>query len=651
MSLSNKTLSQVVERYQNNWKIKSQDAMRDLSQKFLALAAALIVMQLVVAIFKRRERHRTFKRMRIPGPEPNIIHGQLFDTRREPYVQFAHRMHEKFGTNVGIYLGGDPYLMTKDLDLIQQVFVTKSRQFYDRMNFYLNIDPVPDNLICQRGDRWRYMRKLLTPAFSNSKIKSSYLYRDTQQTIRKFMRQLEENSERVEEESVVESGEHGDVGCKRKLRLEERQVTFVEDLYDRMAAVALDVIVKTAFHMDNMISFSGPLNTAAAAAAAASASATQRKREPLKFGSNSHNHNDDHGKLERDPGESEDVKLANQRRASIGKQEGFLSTVKQACRLAFNPLVEMIFCFPFLDLPLTYLCNQLYFGSIIQLLFDRLDYLVRRSDSKKLDDQKEQQTKAQMPPLPNRRRIIDNLIEVLRERKITKSEFTGNAFVIVFAGFETTANALTFTLWLLAKHQDVQKKLRTKLQERINELKQGRNTPVNPEGDLDYENNLNDIELAELATGCEYLEMVINESLRLFPPVPGLSCRQAAADCTLANGMHIERGVNVIPSVFTIHRDKAIWGDSAHEFEPERFEVLDVSQLNSAMFMPFGLGPRNCIGKALAIHEIKIAVGRLVLEYSLEFWPQITPCQLRLCSPINITITSADKIGLKFVKL
>lgn len=632
MSSTSDALNQVIERYRNDWLIKSQDVMRDICHKFLALAAAILVMQLIVATLKRRQRHKTFKRMQVPGPEPNLIHGQLFDTRREPYIQFAHRMHEKYGNSVGIYLGGDPYLMTKDLDLIQQVFVAKSRQFYDRMNFYLNIDPVPDNLICQRGDRWRYMRKLLTPAFSNSKIKSSYLYRDTQQTIRKFMRQLEENSDTVLEEKVTES--YHDVKRERKLQLQERQVTFVEDLYDRMAAVALDVIVKTAFHMDNMISFSGALNGVAAA---------QRKQQACDKRNQTQ-------QLKGEPDGSQHHKAASQRRASVGKQEGFLSTVKQACRLAFNPLVEMIFCFPFLDLPLTYLCNQLYFGSIIQLLFDRLDYLVRR----RTDDKKQHQhdSKMESPPLANRRRIIDSLIEVLREKKISKTEFTGNAFVIVFAGFETTANALTFTLWLLAKHQDVQRKLRTKLQERIGELKSAtKGKLLESEDDVDYENNSSDIELAELATGCDYLEMVINESLRLYPPVPGLSCRQASTDCVLPNGLHIEQGVNVIPSVFSIHRDKTIWGEAANEFEPERFEVLDVSQLNSAMFMPFGLGPRNCIGKALAMHEMKIVVGRLVLEYSLEFWPQVTPGELRLCSPINITITSADKIGLKFVKL
>lgn len=558
----------------------------DASSKIIALLAAFCVWKLVAFLFARHRVQQTFKRMQIPGPKPHLIHGHLYDTRRQPYVKFAHKMHEKYGKNVGIFLGGDPYLLTKDLDLIQQVFVARSRTFYDRMNFYLNIEPVPDNLICQRGERWRYMRKLLTPAFSNTKIKTSQFYHDAQRTVDKFMAQLERNSS-LSDDSVV-------------------RVTRVDDVYDRMAAVALDVIVKTAFHMDDVISFDGPTLTL--------------------------DHHLTKGKR---------AAAANDNAAK--NEDAFLATAKRACRLGFNPLVELIFCFPFLDAPLTFLCNHIYFGSIIKLLFGRLDQLVKRPTITQVQTTK-------------RKRIIDNLIEVLRERKITRSEFTGNAFVIVFAGFETTANALTFTLWLLAKHQRVQEKLRQELRENLARINQ---KTTQSSGDPTDSQQQLDLELAELANGCEYLEMVINESLRLYPPVPGLSCRQASETCQLQvpgsselGELLIERGVNVIPSVYSIHRDKQIWGSQAAEFQPERFEMLDLSQLNSAMFMPFGLGPRNCIGKAAAFHELKIVVGRLCLNYSIEPCAQLnTPEKLKLCSPINITITNSEPIGLKFVKL
>lgn len=573
---------------------------QDFLAKLAALLAAYLCLKFGLFLINRKRLHETFKRMQIDGPQPHLISGHLYQTRRQPYVNFAHSMHEKYGKNVGIYLGGDPFLLTKDLDLIQQVFVGKSRLFFNRMNFYLNIDPVPDNLICQRGERWRYMRKLLTPAFSNAKIRSSQFYFDVQRTFEKFQAQLEANREQQAAGMTTTT-----------------TTTKLEDVYDRMAACALDVIVKTAFHMDDVILFEGPLNGCC--------------DDNYKFAG----------------------KQSNQQSRQI-REDAFLNTAKRACKLGFNPLVELIFCFPFLDAPLTFLCNHLYFGSIIKLLFDRLDYLVRRVSlpRDKLGEINEdehqmlisKQSNEHQPAKQQRnKRIIDNLIEVLKENKITKSEFTGNAFVIVFAGFETTANALTFTLYLLAKHPQVQQKLRQQLADKLKKL-------------TNNNENRHEEELVELATGCDYLEMVINESLRLFPPVPGLSCRQASVDCSLSNGLFIERGVNVIPSVFSIHRDKSIWGDEAHLFKPERFQFLDINQLNSAMFMPFGLGPRNCIGKAAAMHELKILIGRMVSNYSIEPIKEgescpPTPEKLKLCSPINITITNSEKISLKFVKL
>lgn len=627
------------------------DALTAIIDASVVLLVTYVVMHTITFVIQRRHQLSTFERMKIPGPKPNFISGHLYQSRREPYIYFAERLHENHGKNAGIFLGGDPYVVTKDLDLIQQVFVAKSRLFYDRMNFYMNVEPVPDNLICQRGDRWRYMRKLLTPAFSNQKIRSSQFYRDTQKTVDKFKAQLEANKQ------------------------PGSNTTMVHDVYDRMAAVALDVIVKTAFHMDDVIPFEGRLDNVQK-----STSLSARLAKLLVFPS----YVIDLvpyavGRLQSllKGGVQSDDQYSSTRAKAIMENADFLSVVKAATRLAFNPLVELIFCFPFLDAPLTFLCSHLYFGSIYSFLLGRLDHLVRRASSpaaaatkaaKQIDSDKTRYT----PASPNtsqqqntnqqqRRRIVDSMIEVLRERKITRTEFLGNAFVILFAGFETTANALTFTLWLLAHNQRVQTKLR---QELMSIKSNGHATAAdnrattNDNDNHRYSNSCNqdivedklDLELAELATECSYLEAVINESLRLYPPVPALSCRQASTSCTI-DGMNIEKGVNIIPSVYSIHRDKAIWGDRANEFMPERFELLDLNQLNSAMFMPFGLGPRNCIGKAAAMHELKIVIGRLVKEYSIEPVKGVTPSELKLCSPINITITNSETIGLKFVKL
>lgn len=281
--------------------------MSILSQIFIGLCAFLL-MQLFIFILKRRYLQNTFKRMKIPSPKPNLIHGHLYESRSQPFVHYAAKLHEEYGENVGIYLGGDPFLLTTDLDLIQSVFVANSRIFYDRMNFYLSVDPVPHNLICMRGDRWRYMRKVLTPAFSHHKVKSGSFYQDTESTVNKFLKQIRELPNEETQQKPT---------CPRD------QEILVKDVYDRMAAIALDVITKTAFSLDGAVEFSG-------------------------------------------------------------KPDTYLETVKKATRLGFNPAVELTVCFPFLDGILTFIGNQLFLGRIITTLFNQLNHLIKSSHKSKI---------------------------------------------------------------------------------------------------------------------------------------------------------------------------------------------------------------------------------------------------------------------------
>lgn len=92
------------------WQLTLGACWRDVLAKFIALLGAFLAMKVVHFVIKRRHQHQTFKRMQVPGPKPHLIHGHLYDTRRQAYVKFAHKMHEKYGKNVGVYLGGDPYL-------------------------------------------------------------------------------------------------------------------------------------------------------------------------------------------------------------------------------------------------------------------------------------------------------------------------------------------------------------------------------------------------------------------------------------------------------------------------------------------------------------------------------------------------------------
>ncbi|XP_037090294.1 cytochrome P450 3A9-like [Pollicipes pollicipes] len=177
---------------------------------------------------------------------------------------------------------------------------------------------------------------------------------------------------------------------------------------------------------------------------------------------------------------------------------------------------------------------------------------------------------------------------------ITEEELLSNAFVFVAAGYETTSTALAFTSYLLARHQAVQSRLYDEIVAKV------------PASDgLDY----------ETVSGLPYLDMVIQESLRLYPPVPGLFGRQVSA-ATEVQGIHMPRNTFVAAVPICMHYDPDLWRDP-ERFDPERFSAENKPHIAPCSYMPFGAGPRHCIGKRFALMEIKLALCHMLHRYRL----------------------------------
>ncbi|KAL9230105.1 hypothetical protein vseg_005495 [Gypsophila vaccaria] len=157
-----------------------------------------------------------------------------------------------------------------------------------------------------------------------------------------------------------------------------------------------------------------------------------------------------------------------------------------------------------------------------------------------------------------------------------------------FAGHETTALLLTWTVMLLASNQDWQDKLRNEITQVCNG-----STPS-----LDH--------LPKL----RLLSMIINESLRLYPPATILP-RMAFEDIKLGD-LHIPKGLSIWIPVLAIHHNEDLWGQDVNEFNPERFAS---KSFISSRFIPFGGGPRNCIGQSFALMEAKIILATLVSKF------------------------------------
>lgn len=115
--------------------------------------------------------------------------------------------------------------------------------------------------------------------------------------------------------------------------------------------------------------------------------------------------------------------------------------------------------------------------------------------------------------------------------------------------------------------------------------------------------------------------MVIHESLRLFPPSAFVS-RESLEDISLQSLM-VPKGTNIWIPIATLHHDKQIWGEDADEFRPERFANGIHRACNSPhVYMPFGVGARKCIGKHLAMVELKIVLSLILSRFRLSLSPK-----------------------------
>ncbi|GLT34033.1 hypothetical protein SLA2020_085790 [Shorea laevis] len=159
-----------------------------------------------------------------------------------------------------------------------------------------------------------------------------------------------------------------------------------------------------------------------------------------------------------------------------------------------------------------------------------------------------------------------------------------------FAGHETTALLLTWTVMLLASNPPWQQKVRDEVKQVFN--------GATPSVD----------QLSKLTT----LNMVINESLRLYPPATVLP-RMAFEDIKLSD-LLIPKGLSIWIPVLAIHHSEELWGKDANEFNPERFSTRTFAP--GRHFIPFAAGPRNCVGQSFAMMEAKIILSMLISKFS-----------------------------------
>ncbi|XP_067663398.1 cytochrome P450 3A24-like [Haliotis asinina] len=176
---------------------------------------------------------------------------------------------------------------------------------------------------------------------------------------------------------------------------------------------------------------------------------------------------------------------------------------------------------------------------------------------------------------------------------MTRDEICANALLFFIAGYDTTASTISFCVYNIATHPKVQDRLVTEI-----------NTVLGDQ-EPDYEN------IQKL----EYLEMCLLETLRLHPASVRVD-RMSSKDMEI-NGVKIPKGMTIGIPIYAIHHDSDRW-DSPEEYDPERFSAENRSKHGPFDFLPFGNGPRNCIGMRLALVEAKITLIKLFKNFKFS---------------------------------
>ncbi|XP_069675791.1 cytochrome P450 4C1-like [Periplaneta americana] len=224
---------------------------------------------------------------------------------------------------------------------------------------------------------------------------------------------------------------------------------------------------------------------------------------------------------------------------------------------------------------------------------------------------------------PNMSPVILKLLQELKEKNLcTERYIHEELYTLIVAGSDTSATGLAFTAWLLSRHPDIQDRVVQELQQVF--------------GDSDRPATYEDLQQMK------YLEMVLKESLRMYPPIP-LVGRRLTQDYKIGDHV-IPAGANLMFFIKGIQNDPRYFPEPDN-FDPDRFLPENTKDRDSLSYIPFGYGPRICVGQKQGMVMMKTGMSGLLRRYKLL--PGTTPLsldyQVNLISSTGITVRLAER--------
>ncbi|XP_037521616.1 cytochrome P450 3A14 [Rhipicephalus sanguineus] len=467
----------------------------------------------------RKKTFSYFKELGIPGPEPNLLWGNLW----EYHSLGLHKAHDKwckeYGDICGYYNGDVPFLLVKDLDFLEYAYIKNFKNFTAR-GITMRTDqmhPVLGQMVIHlRGDKWRRVRCCVTSCITSSKLKKMVPH-------------------------VAESAEVF-MDILKPLANTDQEV----NLRPKFQALSMDYIARGAFGIEKCFQH-----------------------------------------------DVDDIFFATARRVLPGVMTGPAHMIAQSTTTLGKAMKPFYWFLGHFGLH----TFELFSKETTKMIELRKAHPeLRKPDilQSLLDAELEEETLSEAVTKGGTRQTANGLKK--KVRALSPKEVIMNATLLFMGGFETTSTALCYLTFLLAKHQDVQDRLRE-------EVKKG----VTETGKLSYK---------MLTKTLKYLVQVVEEGLRLHPPAVVATSRQAEADFEW-NGVKFKAGTCIMYPTYHMHRNPRYW-TNPEVFDPERFSSENASSIHKLTFQPFGVGPRHCVGFQMARLWIRYTLARLVQRYRIE---------------------------------
>ncbi|KAJ0968479.1 hypothetical protein J5N97_025396 [Dioscorea zingiberensis] len=218
----------------------------------------------------------------------------------------------------------------------------------------------------------------------------------------------------------------------------------------------------------------------------------------------------------------------------------------------------------------------------------------RRSWSLKSSQEKEKEKEKE------KRILIDVMLglQELHPEEYTDTFIKGMIIALILAGTDSTSGSMEWAMALLLNHPETMKKVKCEIHEHIG-----------------HERLVRDTDIPKL----KYLNSVIKETLRMYPPAPLLIPHEASEDCTIS-GIHVPKNTILLVNVYAIQRDPKLWS-SPMDFKPERFEKEEEEEGGERGFMkyiPFGYGRRRCPGEGMGMRVMALALASMIQCFEWE---------------------------------